>query len=110
LGPHWGTWWGAPSTRYFERQLEKDSGNRASVSMETLWGEPKGRAPLLGTLKATSDNSRKALKMERLSPYRSSMMGTWREGSYTENSRKHLIEGSENGAFLLNWGERILSN
>jgi len=62
---------GATSTGQSERQLEKGSGNRASVSMERLWGEPKGRAPILGNLKATSDNSRKALKMELLSPYRS---------------------------------------
>jgi hypothetical protein len=30
------------------------SGNRLALSIEDLQGEPKGRAPLLGTLKARS--------------------------------------------------------
>jgi hypothetical protein len=31
------------------------------------------------------------------------MMGTWREGLYTKDFDRHVMEGSENGAFLL-WG------
>jgi hypothetical protein len=45
--------------------------------------------------------SKKALEMEHLSPFRGSVRGTWREGSYTEGSERHVMEGSGNGAFLL---------
>ena len=45
--------------------------------------------------------SRKALEVEHLSFYRDSVNGTWREGAYTEDSERHVIEGSVNGAFLL---------
>jgi hypothetical protein len=38
--------------------------------------------------------------MEHLSLYRGSMRGTWREGFYTEDLKRHVIEGSGNGAFL----------
>jgi hypothetical protein len=44
--------------------------------------------------------SRKALEGEHLSLYRGSVRGTWREGSNTENSKRHVIEGSGKGAFL----------
>jgi hypothetical protein len=37
--------------RDFERQVTEGSGNRASLSLGAVWGEPRGRAPLLGTLK-----------------------------------------------------------
>jgi hypothetical protein len=63
--------------------------------------EPGRRAPLLGTLKAMKNLLRKAFEMEHLSFFRGSVRGTWREGSYTEDSMGHLIEGSGNGAFLL---------
>jgi hypothetical protein len=37
---------------------------------------------------------------EHLSLYRGSVRGTWREGSHTEESKRHVIEDSEKGAFL----------
>jgi hypothetical protein len=40
--------------------MTEGSGNRASISEGALWGEPRGRAPLLGTLK---DMLNKALKI-----------------------------------------------
>jgi hypothetical protein len=43
---------------------------------------------------------RKALEMEHLSLYRGSMRGTWREGTCTEDSKRYVIEGSGNRAFL----------
>jgi len=45
--------------------------------------------------------SMKILEMERLYPYRGSVRGTWREGSYTEDSVRHVMEGAGNGAFPL---------
>jgi len=36
-----------------------------------------------------------------LSLNESSVRGTWREGSYTEDSERHVIESSEKGAFHL---------
>jgi hypothetical protein len=42
----------------------------------------------------------KALEREHLSLYRSSVRGTWREGSHTEDSKRHVIEGSGKDAFL----------
>jgi hypothetical protein len=45
--------------------------------------------------------SRKALEMEHFSPYKVSVRGTWREGYYTEDSKRPVIEGSGNGAFHL---------
>lgn len=59
------------------------------------------RAPLLGTLKAMKNLLRKAFEMEHLSLYRGSVRETWREGSYTEDSMRHLMESCGNGAFLL---------
>jgi hypothetical protein len=50
--------------------------------------------------------SRKALEMEHLSPYRGSVRGTWREGSGTEDSERHELEGSGKGAFLLHGSAR----
>jgi len=44
---------------------------------------------------------KKGLEMEHLSPLRGSVRGTWAEGSYTEGSKRHVMEGSGNGAFLL---------
>jgi hypothetical protein len=49
--PHWGTWRWAPANGDFERQMKKSSGNRASLYMGALRGEPGGRTHLLGTLK-----------------------------------------------------------
>jgi hypothetical protein len=43
---------------------------------------------------------------ENEASYRSSMNETWREGC----SERHLIGGSENTAFLLNWGEIRIPN
>jgi len=45
--------------------------------------------------------SRKALEMEHHSPYRGYVRGTWREGYYTEDSERHVMERSGNEAFLL---------
>jgi hypothetical protein len=50
--------------------------------------------------------SRKALERELLSVYTDSMRGTWREGSHTEDSVRHVSEGSENRAFLLTGAPR----
>jgi hypothetical protein len=44
--------------------------------------------------------SGKALEGEHLSLYTGSVRGTWREGSHTEDSKTHVIEGSGKGAFL----------
>jgi hypothetical protein len=44
--------------------------------------------------------SGKALEWEHLSLYRGCVRGTWREGSHTEDSKRHVIEGSGKGAFL----------
>jgi hypothetical protein len=44
--------------------------------------------------------SRKALEMEHLCLFRGSSMGTWREGSYTEDSER-CIARHGNRAFLL---------
>ena len=43
--------WGGPLTGNCERLLKGVSGDRASLSMGALLGEPEGRAPLLGTPK-----------------------------------------------------------
>jgi hypothetical protein len=45
--------------------------------------------------------SGKAVEEEHLSLYRGSVRGIWREGSRTEDSRRHVIEGSGKGAVLL---------
>jgi hypothetical protein len=45
--------------------------------------------------------SRKTLEMEHHSPYRGYVRGTWREGSYNENSERNIMESSGNKAFLL---------
>jgi len=39
--------------------------------------------------------------MEHLSLYRDSLKGTWSERSYIEDSERHIMGGSGNGAFLL---------
>jgi hypothetical protein len=44
--------------------------------------------------------SGKAWEEEHLSLYRGSVRGTWREGSHTEDSKRHVIEGSGKGEFL----------
>ena len=33
--------------------------------------------------------------------YRGSVRGGWRKGSYSEDSERHVMEGSGNGAILL---------
>jgi hypothetical protein len=45
--------------------------------------------------------SRKALEMEPLPLHTGPMRGTWRKGSYTEDSDRHVLEGFENREFLL---------
>jgi hypothetical protein len=40
--------------------------------------------------------SRKALEKQHLSLYTGSVKGTWKEGSYTEDSERYVIEGSVN--------------
>ena len=40
------------------------------------------------------------LRKRSVSLYGSSVRGTWRERSFTEDSVKHVTEGSGNGAFL----------
>jgi hypothetical protein len=44
--------------------------------------------------------SGKALEQKHLSLYRGSMRGTWREDSNTEDSKRHVIEGSGKEAVL----------
>jgi len=44
--------------------------------------------------------SRKALEMEHLSLYIGFARKTWREGSYTEDSERHVMEGFGNGPFI----------
>jgi hypothetical protein len=38
--------------------------------------------------------------MKHLSLCRGFVTGTWREGSHTEDSKTHVIEGSGKGAFI----------
>jgi hypothetical protein len=45
--------------------------------------------------------SHKALGMEHPSLYTGSVRETWMESSYTEDSERHVMEGSRNGTFLL---------
>ena len=52
---------------------------------------PHTTESVLGTLR---DMSGEALEGERLCLYRGSVRGTWREGSHTEDSERHVIEGS----------------
>ena len=42
-----------------------------------------------------------SLEMQHLSLYEGPVKGLWREGPYTEDSERHIIEGSGNRAFLL---------
>jgi hypothetical protein len=92
-----GTWKEGSFDGDSERYVKEGSGNGTSLSIYRLHKGNLEGAPLLGT---SRDISRQALEMESLSPYRGSVRGTWREGSYTEESTRHLIEGSVNGAFL----------
>jgi len=66
--------------------------------MGALQWEPGGMAPLFGALKI-----HKALEMEHLSLYGGSVRGTWKEGLYNENSKRCVIQGSRNGAFVFIW-------
>jgi len=43
----------------------------------------------------------KVSEMEHHSPYRGYVRETWREGSYTEDSERYVMETSGNAAFLL---------
>jgi hypothetical protein len=66
-------------------------------------GATKG-APGGGGGSSTGDSerhmSRMVLEMEHCSLCRGSVRGTWREGSYTEDSERQVTEGSGNSAFL----------
>jgi hypothetical protein len=44
--------------------------------------------------------SKEALEVEHFSLYKGSIRGTWREGTYTEDSERHVLEGSSIGAFV----------
>jgi len=81
---------GAYFTRDFERQME-GSGDRMSPSKE-----PGSRGHLPQTLR----DSKRALCKHSVSLYGSSLRGTWKEGSYTEDYERHVMEGSRNRAFL----------
>jgi hypothetical protein len=50
-GPIGGTWIGDFFTSDFERQVKEGSGDRASLSVGALRGEPGRGAPLLGIYK-----------------------------------------------------------
>jgi len=41
------------------------------------------------------------LEIEHPFLYKGYVRGTWREGSYNEDSEVHVMEGSGNGAFLI---------
>ena len=60
-----------------------------------------GRAPFLGTLKASKKCQRKALEMEQISHYKGCVRGSWKEGCNTEASERHTMEGSGKAPFLL---------
>jgi hypothetical protein len=44
--------------------------------------------------------SRKALYMKHLPLYRDYVRGTWNEGFFIEDSKRHVMGGSGNGAFF----------
>jgi hypothetical protein len=45
--------------------------------------------------------SMKFLEMEHLTLFRGYMSSTWKEGSYTEDSERYVVEGSGTGALPL---------
>jgi hypothetical protein len=83
---------GAYFTRDFERQME-GSGDRMSPSKEP---GRRGRGHLPHTLR----DSKTALCKHSICLYGSSVRGTWKEGSYTEDYKRNVMEGSRNRAFL----------
>jgi hypothetical protein len=76
--------------------------------MSRLWkwalqyiGAPSGEPEEGGSFAGFFDRQeKKALEMEHRSFYRGSTRGTWSDGSYTEDSERHLTERSGIGAFL----------
>ena len=94
-GTYWGTWRGG--FIYLGLQCTV---NEAPPPVRAMCQEPGVRAPLLETLKAKQDVSRKALEMEHLSLYRGFVRGTCRESSYTEDYERHVMEGSGNRALF----------
>jgi hypothetical protein len=48
----------------------------------------------------SEDIQEKSLVMEHHSLYGISLRGTCKEGSYNEDSERHVIQGSRNGAFV----------
>jgi hypothetical protein len=56
--------------------------------------EPEGGAHLLGTFR---DGRRRALEMEHLSLYGSSVRGTWREASFAGDTEEYVKKESGSG-------------
>jgi hypothetical protein len=90
---------GGSFTGDLERYIKESSGNGTSFSM---YGFRKGNLEGGGVslLRTVRDMSGKALEGEHLSLYSGSLRGTWREGSHTADSKRHVIEGSGKGAFI----------
>jgi hypothetical protein len=81
-------------------QTVKESSEKGNLSMGPLWRTwREGSFP--GNSESCKNTSRKALEMEHISPYKGSVRWTWREVSYTEDSKRPVIEGTGNGAFHL---------
>jgi len=68
----------------FERWMKEGSANGASLSVGALWGEPKGRAPLLG---APKDVPSKALEMG-IYFHRGPVLGNMGEAPFLGSSRE----------------------
>ena len=76
--------------------------------MGSLLGEP-GRSLLYWEhLKVHKTCQGRAFEMEHLSHNRGFVRGTWREGLYAEDCERHVMEGSENRAFLYTRQQIIL--
>jgi hypothetical protein len=85
-----GTWRDSSFTGDSKKYLKEGPGNGASLSS---YGLHKGNLEGGSFLGTQRHMPRKAL--EHLSLYRG-----WREGSYTEDSKRRVIEGSGKGALL----------
>jgi len=51
----------------------------------------------------SENTEEKALEMEHLSLYGGSVRQNWKEGLYNEDSKRCVIQGSRNGAFVFIW-------
>jgi len=78
-----------------ERVLER-SVNGNSLSMRT-WKD----GSFTGNTESYVTHIKKALTIEHPSPCIGCVRGSWNEGSYAEDSKRHAIEGAGNGAFPL---------